>query len=68
MMSEPRCECNDEWMVCIPEVPEVTDLAYEYLMYQSPITPPHRCRVCGYWVWNDAYIEDMYRDLKEMNQ
>ena len=47
MTTELRCECNDEWKVIPPEGTR----------YQS--TQPIKCPVCQYWMWYDAYTEDM---------
>ena len=56
MKSQSRCGCNDEWIV-------ITDPNFNY-RHMSGV----KCPVCDYNMWYCAYQEDMFRDLKEMNE
>lgn len=57
MTTELRCECNDHWIVGL------TSTLFDY----RDIALVDSCPICGYNKWYDAYQEDMFRDLKEMN-
>ena len=57
MNTELRCECNDVWIVSL------ADTVFDYM----DMALNKKCPVCGYHMWYDAYQEDMFRDLKEMN-
>lgn len=56
MQTELRCECNDNWIVGFMH----TMFDYRNVIYKQ-------CQTCFYDMWQDAYIENMYFDLKEMN-
>lgn len=36
--------------------------------HQSCLFPCHNCITCGYYLWYDAYFDNMMFDLKGMNQ
>ena len=56
MKSQPRCECNDEWIVGL------ADTIFDYRDMVGI-----KCPVCEYNMWYCAYQEDMMIDLKEPN-
>lgn len=55
MTTELRCGCNDAWII----------IGNPNLNYRTMAGT--QCPVCGYNMWYDAYEEDMFGDLKEMN-
>ena len=56
MTSGLRCGCNDVWII-------LDNLDFNYRDMAGT-----KCPVCGYNMWYCAYQEDMFRDLKEMNE
>ncbi len=56
MQSEPQCECNNNWLAGL------TRTIFDYRNMVGK-----KCKTCLFNMWQDAYIENMYFDLKEMN-